>query len=93
MKVNGSDRNQERLREVVFTMVPTAHGEVKAPLFWEVARESGLGNGGWCRKEPAEMEEVEIWTIGAGPRRLRRTDRGEGAARDLRLGAGIATGE
>ena len=39
------------------------------------------------------MEEVEIWTIGAGPRRLRRTERGEGAARDLRLGAGIATGE
>ena len=93
LKVNGSDRNQERLREVVFTMVPTAHGEVKAPLFWEVARESGLGNGGWCRKEPAEMEDVEIGTIGAGPKGLRRTERDEGAARELRLGAGVATAE
>ena len=39
------------------------------------------------------MEEVEIGTIGAGPRGLRRTERGEGAARELRLGAGVATGE
>ena len=30
LKVNGSDRNKERLREVVFTMVPIAHGEVKS---------------------------------------------------------------
>ena len=28
LKVNGSDRNQERLREVAFTIVPIAHGEV-----------------------------------------------------------------
>jgi hypothetical protein len=30
LKVNGSDRNQERLREVAFIMVPIAHGEVKS---------------------------------------------------------------
>ena len=89
LKVSGSDRNQERLREVAFTMVPIAHGEVS----WEVARESGLGNGGSCRKEPAEMEEVEIGTIGAGLRGLRTAERGEGAARELKLGAGVATGE
>jgi hypothetical protein len=39
------------------------------------------------------MEDVEIETIGAGPRGLRRTERDEGAARELRLGAGVATGE
>ena len=30
LKVSGSDRNQERLREVAFTMLPIAHGEVKS---------------------------------------------------------------
>ena len=30
LKVRESDRNQERLREVAFTMVPIAHGEVKS---------------------------------------------------------------
>jgi hypothetical protein len=39
------------------------------------------------------MEGVEIGTIGAGPGGLRRTERGKGAARELRLGAGVATGE
>ena len=39
------------------------------------------------------MEEAEIETIGAGPRGLRRIEKGEGAARDLRLGAGVATGK
>jgi hypothetical protein len=32
LKVNGSDRNQERLQEVAF-MVPIAHGEVKSSTF------------------------------------------------------------
>ena len=36
------------------------------------------------------MEEVEIGTIGAGPRGLRGTERGEEAARELRLGAEVA---
>ena len=35
------------------------------------------------------MEEVEI---GTGPRGLRRTERDEEEARELRLGAGVATG-
>ena len=39
------------------------------------------------------MEVVDIRTIGAGPRELRRTERGEGAVRELRLGPGVATGE
>ena len=30
LKVNGSDRNQERLREVAVTVVPIAHGKVKS---------------------------------------------------------------
>ena len=30
LKVSGSDRNQERLREVAFTMVPITHGEVNS---------------------------------------------------------------